>query len=199
VVGARIGYDRTEGGQVTAPGAEDELAAAFPHGDDHVLRAAYDRYGALVYRIALASLPTPADAEEVTQATFVSAWQGRHTFNPSVGSLAGWLVGIVRRRAIDRLRTMHRERLSVQAMEQAAGEEVDVGPERVVDRIVIADELGRLPDNQRRVLELAFFDDLTHSQIAALTGMPIGTVKSNLRRGLIQLRRRWEVDGAFAR
>jgi RNA polymerase sigma factor (sigma-70 family) len=185
---------------VTAPDAEHELAAAFPHGGDHVLRAAYDRYGALVYRIALASLPSAADAEEVTQATFVSAWQGRHTFDPAVGSLAGWLVGIVRRRAIDRLRTVQREQMSVRAVEQTLGDDVAVGgPERVVDRIVVADELGRLPDNQRRVLELAFFDDLTHSQIAALTGMPIGTVKSNLRRGLIQLRRRWEVDGAFAR
>ena len=185
---------------MTDPDADGELAAAFRHGGEHVLRAAYDRYGALVYRIALASLPTPADAEEVTQATFVSAWQGRHTFNPAAGSLAGWLVGIVRHRAIDRLRIMQRERLSVQALERDTTDAVEAaGPDRVVDRMVIADELGRLPENQRRVLQLAFFDDLTHSQIAALTGMPIGTVKSNLRRGLIQLRRRWEVDGAFAR
>ncbi len=176
---------------------DDGLATAFRGGDEHVLRAVYDRYGAMVYRVALASLPTQSDAEEVTQATFVSAWQGRATYNPAAGSLGAWLVGIVRRRAIDRLRSIGRERLALLAAESRSGVDHGPGPDWIVERIVIADELGRLPDSQRRVLELAFFDDLTHAQISALTGMPLGTVKSNLRRGLIQLRRRGEVDGVL--
>ncbi len=189
---------------MTGADSDAALAAAFSQGDDRILRAVYDRYGPLVYRIALGSLPTSGDAEEVTQATFVSAWQGRATYNHQTGPLGSWLVGIVRRRAIDRLRTIGRERLAEQAAaSESAGldarGEADraFGPEHVVDRLVIADELGRLPQAQRRVLELAFFDDLTHSQIAALTGMPLGTVKSNVRRGLMQLRRRWEVDGVL--
>jgi RNA polymerase sigma factor (sigma-70 family) len=183
---------------VTASSADNELAAAFPGGDEHVLRAVYTRYSPLVYGIAVASLPTAGDAEEVTQATFISAWQGRATYNPNVGPLGSWLVGIVRRRVIDRLRTFGRERLAELAAASITGDAADPGPERVLERLVIVDELGRLPDAQRRVLELAFFDDLTHSQIAALTGMPLGTVKSNLRRGLIQLRRRWEANDVLA-
>ncbi len=192
---------------MTGADSDAELAAAFSQGDEHVLRAVYDRYSPLVYRIALGSLPTQGDAEEVTQATFVSAWQGRATYDREAGPLGSWLVGIVRRRAIDRLRVIGRERLAERAAQTmvsgAAGAgslgEADrsPGPERIVDRLVIADELGRLPQAQRRVLELAFFDDLTHNQIAALTGMPLGTVKSNVRRGLMQLRRRWEVDGVL--
>ncbi len=184
-----------------APDEEDEsLVVAFCSGDEGALRELYDRYGALVYRIAAAMLPTAADAEEVTQITFVSAWQGRHTFDRTVGTLAGWLVGIVRRRAIDRLRVARRERLVAEAVLSDAehAEDRAYSPERVVDRMLVADELGRLPDRQRQVLELAFFDDLTHAQIAALTGMPLGTVKSNLRRGLQQLRRRWEVVNVVA-
>lgn len=180
------------------PDADAELAAAFRDGGEQVLRRAYDRYGAMIYRIALASLPSRGDAEEVTQSTFVSAWQGRATYRPEAGPLSSWLVGIVRRRAIDRLRSLGRERLAQLAAETR--HEVGApppGPDHIVERIVIADELGQLPDAQRRVLELAFFDDLTHSQIAALTGIPLGTVKSNLRRGLLQLRRRWEVDGVL--
>jgi RNA polymerase sigma factor (sigma-70 family) len=182
---------------VQEPDGDDELATAFRDGDERVLRAVYDRYGPLVYRVALASLPTRSDAEEVTQITFVSAWQGRATYNPDAGPLGAWLVGIVRRRAIDRLRSIGRERLAQLAAESRTGTGHGPGPEGIVERLVIADELGRLPDSQRRVLELAFFDDLTHGQIAALTGMPLGTVKSNLRRGLIQLRRRGEVDGVL--
>lgn len=175
------------------------LAQAFAEGTEWTLRAAYERYSALVYSIARTCLGVPADAEEVTQAVFVSAWQGRATYDPDRGSLAGWLIGITRRRVIDKLRVLDRER---RAREAAAGvaEPADSpalygAPDHVVDRIVVADGLARLPDDQRRVLELAFFDDLTHHQISKVTGLPLGTVKSHVRRGLEQLRRRWEVDG----
>jgi RNA polymerase sigma factor (sigma-70 family) len=181
---------------VTAVKSDDpdaRLAAAFPQGTDDVLRALYDRYGALVYRVALTCLHSQADAEEVAQATFLSAWRGRHTFDPASGSLAGWLAGIARNRSIDRLRLVERDRLVRSAMlAHAGGPDEPPATERIVDRMVVADELSRLPEGQRRVLELAFFDDLTHSQIASVTGMPLGTVKSNLRRGLQRLRTRWE-------
>jgi RNA polymerase sigma-70 factor, ECF subfamily len=179
---------------------ERDLAAAFRQGDEITLRAIYDRYGPLVYSIARACLPTAADAEDVTQATFVSAWQGRGGFDPAFGTLGGWLVGIARRRSIDRLRGLQREdRVAASVRPTAAEQASPAEQERVVERLVIAEQLARLPDEQRTILELAFFDDLTHQQISTLTGLPLGTVKSRLRRGIMSLRRRWEVDGVPAR
>ncbi|MEO7289374.1 MAG: sigma-70 family RNA polymerase sigma factor [Jatrophihabitantaceae bacterium] len=179
-----------------------ELAVAFRRGDDLALRVLYERHGVLIYRIALGMVGSRPDAEEITQATFVSAWQGRATYDPAAGTLAGWLIGIVRRRAIDRLRNIQRERSADEAarterMRQDSEAQLTERSDEIIERLVVADELERLSDTQRQVLELAFFDDLTHTQISALTGLPLGTVKSHLRRGLQQLRKRWEVDGAF--
>jgi RNA polymerase sigma-70 factor (ECF subfamily) len=176
-----------------------DLAAAFAAGSPEALRGAYDRYGRLVYRIARSCLPVPADAEDVTQATFVSAWQARNTFDPERGTLGGWLAAIARRRTVDRLRSLERQR---RLDEAAAGVESTTRPssepsvDEVVARMTVLDELSRLPEPQRRVLSLAFFDDLTHVQIATVTGLPLGTVKGHVRRGLAALRHRWEVDGA---
>lgn len=188
----------------TASVSEDDhkLAAAFPSADGDILRQVYERYGGLVFRIALRALPTPGDAEEATQATFVSAWHARSTYRPERAPLSAWLGSIARRRAIDRLRVLNRERLASEAAVMDAQRERTVTSDdvsgRVIDRIVVADELAQLPEPQRRVLQLSFFDDLTHTQIAGVTGLPLGTVKSHLRRGLLQLRHRWEVDGASA-
>ncbi|MEG3635993.1 RNA polymerase sigma factor [Micromonospora palythoicola] len=176
---------------------EDELAQRFRAGDELALREAYDRYGRAVLHLATSTLVNRSDAEDATQATFVAAWLGRETFDPAKGSLVGWLLGIGRRKVIDRLRSAARENRVVDTVRQLP-EPAPAGsdPDTVVDRLVVADELARLPDEQRRMLELAFFDDLTHQQIATMTGVPLGTVKSHIRRGMASLKRRWEVDGA---
>ncbi|MBQ1028266.1 RNA polymerase sigma factor [Micromonospora sp. C95] len=176
---------------------EDELAHRFRTGDELALREAYDRYGRAVLHLATSTLVNRSDAEDATQATFVAAWLGRETFDPAKGSLVGWLLGIGRRKVIDRLRSAARENRVVETVRQLP-EPAPAGsdPDTVVDRLVVADELARLPDEQRRMLELAFFDDLTHQQIATITGVPLGTVKSHIRRGMASLKRRWEVDGA---
>jgi RNA polymerase sigma factor (sigma-70 family) len=178
-------------------GRDDDLAKPFRDGDERSLRTAYDRYGGAVFHLATRLLANRADAEDVTQATFVAAWQGRETFDASRGSMLGWLLGIARRKAIDRMRSAARENRAAEViMSLPEPPEQEETPERVLDRLVVADELARLPDEQRRTLEMAFYDDLTHPQISAVTGLPLGTVKSHIRRGMANLRRRWEVDGA---
>ena len=180
-----------------APGDQIALAARFAAGDDTALREAYDRFGASVYHLALGSMRVAADAEDVTQATFVAAWLGRETYDPERGGLAGWLLGIARRKVIDRLRVMAREaRDAAVARQYAPLATAEASSDRVIDRMIVANELAQLPEEQRTVLQLAFYDDLTHSQISAATGLPLGTVKSHLRRGMARLRQRWEVDRA---
>ncbi|MFC7534872.1 RNA polymerase sigma factor [Actinoplanes sp. GCM10030250] len=177
--------------------SDDELAERLRDGDEKALRAAYDRHGAAVLYLAQRLLGNRADAEDVTQVTFVAAWTGRDSYDPQRGTMLGWLLGIARRKAVDRMRSAAREnRVEDIVRAQVAPPDERETPERIVDRLVVADELNRLSDEQRRTLELAFFDDLSHTQIAAVTGLPIGTVKSHIRRGMANLRRRWEVDGA---
>jgi RNA polymerase sigma factor (sigma-70 family) len=178
-------------------GRDGELAEHFRDGDEHALRIAYDRYGGAVFHLATRLLANRMDAEDVVQATFVAAWQGRDTFDPDRGGLLSWLLGIARRKAVDRMRGMARENRVAETVRALPDPPpVDESPDRVLDRLVVADELAQLPDDQRRTLELAFYDDLTHPQISAVTGLPLGTVKSHIRRGMASLRRRWEVDGA---
>lgn len=181
-------------GRVEA-GSEDEIAAVFRKGRPDALALVYERYGALVYTIALRSLGVAADAEDVVQQVFVSAWRSRDTFDPDRGGLPGWLTGITRRKVVDVLRSRQRD---AGALSAAAGQAVMSGhpasADQVVDRVVLADELARLGEPQRMVMMLAFYTGLTHDQIARTLRLPVGTVKSHIRRSLLRLRTRLEAD-----
>ncbi|HZG92313.1 MAG TPA: sigma-70 family RNA polymerase sigma factor [Pseudonocardia sp.] len=171
----------------------------FVAGDPVALRAVYDRYAGEVHGFALRCLRAHHDAEDLTQQVFVRAWRGRSTFDPARGTIGAWLQGIARRQVADRLAARARDAaVSLAAQVAGHGRNGEV-PDQVIEAVVVADELNRLAPEQRRVVRLAFYHDLTHAQIAALTGLPLGTVKSHLRRGLERLRRRWEVDGVAPR
>jgi RNA polymerase sigma-70 factor (ECF subfamily) len=177
-------------------GAGDDVATRFASGDEQALREAYDAHGALVFAFCSRNLASRADAEDATQQVFVAAWQGRDRFDAERGSLPGWLLGIARHKVADAVRA--RGRRNDLATREAAKVEIATppnAPEIVLDRLVVAHALAELPDEQRRALELAFFDDLTHTQVAQVLDLPLGTVKSHIRRGLGRLRARLEEVG----
>jgi RNA polymerase sigma-70 factor (ECF subfamily) len=151
----------------------------------------FDEYGALVFGISRKLVG--ADAEDLVQQVFLAAWKGRHQFDPSKGSVGAWLSGITRFKAIDHLRASGR-RPSTPTEHVGELEQVPSGSDQVVDRLVLASALERLPAVRRHVVELGFFYDLTHIEIAERLDMPLGTVKSHMRRGLEALQQ--ELEGS---
>ncbi|SBS70422.1 RNA polymerase sigma factor [uncultured Microbacterium sp.] len=168
-----------------------ELAERFSAGDERALKEMYDRWSRLVYTLAVRSLGDRAEAEDVTQRTFVSAWTSRGSFQPARGSLGGWLVAIARRRIADAHEARSRTARIEEAMRSVAEEPV-AEPVDVSDAIVLAHEIEQLEPDARAVVTLAFYQDLTHAQIAEQLAMPLGTVKSHIRRSLTRLRSRLE-------
>jgi RNA polymerase sigma factor (sigma-70 family) len=183
-------------GDVQSDLTDMDVAHGFAQGSDDALAEAYRRWSGLVHATALRSTGNAEDAADITQAVFVGAWRGRGGYRPEAGSLPGWLMTITRRRIADHWESRSREariRSAVEAVEPV----IDWQPpevDRIAAQMVVADELDRLGDPARRIVRMAFYDDLTHSQIAERLEMPIGTVKSHIRRSLERLRTRMEVD-----
>lgn len=158
-------------------------------GDGSVLRDIFDEYGPLVLGIGRRLVGD--DAEDLVQQVFIAAWRSRERFDPSKGSLAAWLSGIARFKAIDHLRAQGR-RPSVPSAEVGETEAVEPVVDRVIDRMVLAQALDSLAPTRREVVELGFFGDLTHAEISERLDLPLGTVKSHMRRGLESLQRELE-------
>ena len=176
------------------------LNESFAAGDETALAEAYRQFGPLVHTLALRSLRDNAAADDVTQEVFIRVWRSRTAFDPAKARLPAWIVGITRNVITDAQAASMRETRKVLAAvelspdpEQGAGH---AAAEVLADRLLLDGELERLGEPQGSILKLAFYDDLTHSQISQKLDLPLGTVKSHIRRSLSQLRSRLEVDRA---
>lgn len=181
-------------GSGTAPGDPRDdaaLAAGFVAGEEGSLEVVYRRWGSLVYTLARRTLGDEREAEDVTQQVFLAAWRGRRGYRPGRGGLPGWLVGITRHKVADALaaRSRRAELVAAAGAFLAPAPAAGAGPEQVVDRVLVLHALQDLPSAQQHVVRLAFYADLTQTQIAERTGLPLGTVKSHMRRALLSLRR----------
>ncbi|WP_375401573.1 RNA polymerase sigma factor [uncultured Amnibacterium sp.] len=175
--------------------SDDALGAAFAAGDADALGVAFRRWAPLVHTLALKSLRDIADAEDVTQAVFVAAWRSRASFDPQRAPLPAWLVGITRKKVADVFASRGRSAALHESLSAVRADDVSTDDD-LVDRLLVADEIDRLPAEAQRVVRMAFLDDLTHRQIAERLGLPLGTVKSHIRRSLVRIRTRLEVGDA---
>jgi RNA polymerase sigma-70 factor (ECF subfamily) len=165
--------------------AQDDLGERLNRGQPEALEECYRTLGPLVTSYLARYLPQP-DIEDVVQRVFYEVWRAHDRYDPTL-SLRGWVLGIARKRAIDHLRKRRDVIVPLESMREITG---DDGRE-VAERLGWADEvraaLDLLPELQRKVLELAYFDDYTQTEIAAALDIPLGTVKTRTSRGLQRL------------
>jgi RNA polymerase sigma-70 factor (ECF subfamily) len=167
------------------------MVTALKAGDQSAVAQLYDRYSAVVYAVALRVLGDTGAAEDVLQEVFLQLWRNPGAFDAARGSLAPWLAVIARNRAIDFLR----KRKPETDLEDVI---ISVAPDlaRDADRARAAEKvrgvIGTMPPPQRSALEMAYFEGMSHSEIASKTGEPLGTIKTRIRAGLITLRKAFQ-------
>ena len=172
-------------------GDDGAILALVLSGDAQAMASLYDRYSRIVYSVALRVLGDPASAEDVLQEVFMQIWRNPDSFTAARGSLGGWLAIVARNRAIDVLR---RKRPTTAVDEVAVAAPGNFAEE--ADRATLMNRaraaIVKLPREQRKTLEMAFFDGLTHVEIAEKTGDPLGTVKTRIRTALLSLRKAFQ-------
>jgi RNA polymerase sigma-70 factor (ECF subfamily) len=179
--------------------ADREMLFQVGHGDQAAFSALYDRLSGPLYSLALKMLGDASDAQDALQEVFLQIWSRARTYDPEKSSVFSWAVLLTRSRAIDRLRARDRrlrvvvgptadegklaEATNASTVESAA-DTADKNDEAAYVRSL----LNNLPEEQRQAIDLAFFGHLTHHEIAARLGQPLGTIKARIRRGLLKLR-----------
>jgi RNA polymerase sigma-70 factor (ECF subfamily) len=164
-------------------------------GDERAVAQCMDEFGNLVWALARRLSRTRADAEDAVQEIFTDLWRSAGRFDPEQGSEKVFVTTIARRRLIDRMRRSAHQPggESVESLDVIGWAEPGTRAEVCVEAERAARAVARLRPEQQKVLELGILGGLTHSEIAAATGMPLGTVKTNMRRGLIQVREMMDV------
>jgi RNA polymerase sigma-70 factor, ECF subfamily len=177
--------------------ADEDLMPLVSRKDPVAFEVFYDRHGGAAYSLAYRIVGDPTAAEDVAQEAFLSIWRSRARYDPARGSVRAWALGIVRNRAIDALRREGGRAPKLDLDDEAALEREEA-PERTEAEALrretarqVRGALGALPNEQSQVIELAYFAGFTHSEIAKMLEMPIGTVKGRMRLGLEKMRARF--------
>jgi RNA polymerase sigma-70 factor (ECF subfamily) len=174
--------------------ADEELMPLVGRKDPEAFEVLYDRHGGAAYSLAYRIVGDRAAAEEVTQEAFISVWRSGARFDATRGSVRSWLLSVVRNRAIDFLRSKAGKAPKLDfdddsALEQRpAAERTEEEALRRETAVEVRGALGKLPGEQSKVIELAYFGGFSHSEIAEMLQLPMGTVKGRMRLGLEKIR-----------
>ncbi len=176
--------------------SDAELMARSAEGDEAAFAQLYDRFSARVYGLARKVVRDPARAEEIAQEVFVEAWRIAPRYDPTRGAVASWLLTLTHRRAVDVVRS---DQASRDREDRVGAAPAPSNPDPVGEQIETREEHSRvraalagLSDLQREAIELAYFGGRTYREVADAIGSPLGTVKSRMRDGLMQLRETME-------
>ncbi|GAB3808989.1 sigma-70 family RNA polymerase sigma factor [Humibacter antri] len=183
--------DVTRGDAVDPSQAVDRLMVRVASGDQPAFGELYDAVASRVFGAVLRLVIDRSQAEEVTQEVFLEIWQSAHVFDPNRGRAIGWIMTLAKRRAIDRIRSAqasHDRDLRVGIREYRVEDYVAETAEIRVEGERVAGAMERLSDVQRQAIALAYDGGFTHTEISELLSVPVGTVKTRLRDGMIRLR-----------
>lgn len=176
----------------------EELMADVVNGEEQAFADLYDRTSPVLFGVIRRIVRSPEHAEEVTQEVFLEVWRKSANWDPTRGSALTWMMLIARARATDRVRSEQalrnrQERVALGWIDRPADQVVDEVA-AAMERVEVRDLLGRLTDLQRQVIELAYFGGRTYLEVAELLDLPIGTVKTRMRDGLLRLRQAFGVS-----
>jgi len=170
------------------------LVARVALGDEHALAQLYDCTSRIVYGLALRVLRDPSAAEEIMMEVYLQVWRTAPSYDPARGSASAWLITLARSRAIDYLRSRMARRAATERALDELYELQDPRPDPEQESMelgrarIIREALSQLPPEQRRLLDMTYFSGLSHTEIAGSTGLPLGTVKTRIRSGMMRLR-----------